>query len=314
MRTTCWARIACSPATWCWRWARPGCIPTASRWPGGCWSGLGWTCRTSSPRLGRPLGTELLTPTRIYARDCLALAAGCDVHAYAHITGGGLAANLARVLPPGADAVLDRGSWRPLAVFGLLADRGGVPSAEMEQVFNMGVGMAAVIGRAEADQALSMLAGRDVPAWVLGEIVPGTGTARLTGRHPSEGSGLAPSGPPARYATRCRSRGRPHRPRRRLRRHHRRPRHPRNALRRRGSPSASPSSLPTPSSVRSRSRSVPPLLYFSWRATFTCLALARPRPIGSTPSNMRSHSRAPAPCADDLRLYACRTARRRSTA
>lgn len=139
------------------------------------------------PEIGRPLGTELLTPTRIYARDCLALAAGCDVHAYAHITGGGLAANLARVLPPGADAVLDRGSWRPLAVFGLLADRGGVPSAEMEQVFNMGVGMAAVIGRAGADQALSMLADRDVPAWVLGEIVPGSGTARLTGRHPSEG-------------------------------------------------------------------------------------------------------------------------------
>ena len=53
------------------------------------------------PELGRPLGEELLTPTTIYARDCLALAAECDVHAFAHVTGGGLAANLARVLPPG---------------------------------------------------------------------------------------------------------------------------------------------------------------------------------------------------------------------
>ena len=124
--------------------------------------------------IGRPLGAELLTPTRIYARDCLALAAACDVHAYAHVTGGGLAANLARVLPEGADAVLDRGSWRPPAVFDLLAKRGGVPSDEMERVFNMGVGMAAVVARADADQALGALTDRGVPAWVLGEIVPGS--------------------------------------------------------------------------------------------------------------------------------------------
>ncbi len=76
--------------------------------------------------LGRPLGAELLTPTRIYARDCLALAAGLRVHAFAHVTGGGLAANQARVLPGHADAVLDRGTWTPPPVFGLLAGRGGL--------------------------------------------------------------------------------------------------------------------------------------------------------------------------------------------
>src|SRR5580700_8202971 len=79
----------------------------------------------------RLLGEELLIPTRIYARDCLALAAGADVHAFAHVTGGGLAANLARVLPPHADAVLDRGTWRPGPVFGLLARHGQVPGADM---------------------------------------------------------------------------------------------------------------------------------------------------------------------------------------
>jgi phosphoribosylformylglycinamidine cyclo-ligase len=135
------------------------------------------------PELGGSLGAELLTPTRIYARDCLALARDCDVHAYAHITGGGLAANLARVLPAGSDAVLDRGTWRPQPVFGLLADCGGVPQDEMERVFNMGVGMAAVVARADTDRALGMLASRDVPAWVLGEIVPGSGSARLAGQH-----------------------------------------------------------------------------------------------------------------------------------
>jgi phosphoribosylformylglycinamidine cyclo-ligase len=145
------------------------------------------------PELGRTLGEELLTPTRIYARDCLALAAECEVHAYAHVTGGGLAANLARVLPPGADAVLDRGTWYPPPVFGLLASRGGVARREMERVFNMGVGMTAVVARADADRALRLLAARSVPAWVLGEVVPGSagevvpgsGGARLTGQHSS---------------------------------------------------------------------------------------------------------------------------------
>ena len=135
--------------------------------------------------LGRPLGEELLTPSRIYARDCLALAASCDVHAFAHITGGGLAANLGRVLPRGADATVDRGTWRPPPVFGLLASRGRVAAAEMERVFNMGVGMVAVVGPGSADRALALLASAAVPAWVAGQVTPGTGNASLSGRHPA---------------------------------------------------------------------------------------------------------------------------------
>jgi phosphoribosylformylglycinamidine cyclo-ligase len=137
------------------------------------------------PGLGRPLGEELLTPTRIYARDCLALAGECDVHAFAHVTGGGLALNLSRVLPPHADAVLDRATWRPPPVFGLLAERGGIAGAEMERVFNMGVGMAAVVGAHDAGPALSLLASRGVPAWLAGEITEGAGVTRLLGRHPA---------------------------------------------------------------------------------------------------------------------------------
>jgi len=136
------------------------------------------------PELGRELGAELLTPTRIYARDCLALADGCEVRTFAHVTGGGLAANLARVLPPDTDAILDRASWQPAPVFGLLAERGRVPAAEMERVFNMGVGMVAIVAAADADRALRMLTERQVPAWVLGNITAGTGTAQLTGSHP----------------------------------------------------------------------------------------------------------------------------------
>ena len=134
--------------------------------------------------LGRTLGDELLEPTRIYALDCLALADACEVHAFAHITGGGLAANLSRVLPPGAGATLDRGTWRPPPVFGLLARHGGIADAEMERVFNLGIGMIAVVAPDAAGPALGLLAARGVPAWVAGQVTAGSGEAVLTGVHP----------------------------------------------------------------------------------------------------------------------------------
>ncbi len=129
------------------------------------------------PELGQTLGEELLTPTRIYAKDCLALAAASDVHAYAHITGGGFAANLARSLPSSCDAVLAR--WAPPPIFTVLESYGRVPRAEMEKTFNMGVGMAAIVGAPHTDAALRLLAERGVQTQVLGEVVPGSGTVRF---------------------------------------------------------------------------------------------------------------------------------------
>jgi phosphoribosylformylglycinamidine cyclo-ligase len=129
---------------------------------------------TVVPELGRPLGEELLTPTRIYARDCLALADAADVHAYAHITGGGLAANLARSLPPTCDAVLTRRT--PPPIFSVLQSYGRVPLAEMDKTFNQGVGMAAIVSATHADAALRLLTERGVDAWPLGEVAPGSGT------------------------------------------------------------------------------------------------------------------------------------------
>ena len=135
--------------------------------------------------LGRPLGEELLVPTRIYAKDCLQLIAETDVHAFAHITGGGLASNLARVLPAHLSARLDRGTWSPQPVFALVAERGRVSQDEMDRTFNMGVGMVAVLAAADVDRALALLTARHVPAWVLGEVVAGTGDAVLVGSHPA---------------------------------------------------------------------------------------------------------------------------------
>jgi phosphoribosylformylglycinamidine cyclo-ligase len=135
------------------------------------------------PELGRPLGEELLTPTAIYVRDCLALAAACEVHAFAHVTGGGLAANLARVLPRGTGAVVDRGTWRPPAVFGLLAGHGGIGREEMERAFNMGVGMLAVVSASDAGRGVGVLGARGVGAWLAGEVTSGAEGARLIGAY-----------------------------------------------------------------------------------------------------------------------------------
>jgi len=134
--------------------------------------------------LGMPLGAELIAPTRIYARDCLALARDCQVRAFAHVTGGGLASNLARILPPDADARLDRATWTPPPVFGVLAGHGAIAADEMERVFNMGVGMTAVLAPGDADRAIALLRERGMKAWYLGEVVAGTGRAELAGRHP----------------------------------------------------------------------------------------------------------------------------------
>ena len=124
--------------------------------------------------LGTTVGEALLTPTRIYARDCLALASAVEVHAFAHITGGGLAANLARVIPDGLTAVVDRSTWTPPAVFRWLAEQGGVAQHDMEATFNQGVGMVAVLPADAVDSALALLAERGVRAWVAGEVVPDT--------------------------------------------------------------------------------------------------------------------------------------------
>ncbi|QAY69265.1 phosphoribosylformylglycinamidine cyclo-ligase [Xylanimonas protaetiae] len=132
----------------------------------------GWELDRHVDELGRTLGEELLEPTRVYASDVLALAAddAAQVHAFTHVTGGGLAANLARVLPTGLVATVDRSSWDVPAVFGLVRTLGQVPTSDIEGTLNLGVGMVAVVGADGADAALARLASLGVPAWVLGTV------------------------------------------------------------------------------------------------------------------------------------------------
>ena len=136
---------------------------------------------TPEPLGGRTLADELLAPTRIYALDCLALAAEAGAHAFAHITGGGLAGNLVRVLPPDVDAELDRSTWAPQPIFDLIARTGDVAREQLELTFNLGVGMVAVAPADRAGDVLAHAGERGLTAWRLGELRPGTGSVRLAG-------------------------------------------------------------------------------------------------------------------------------------
>ncbi|HWB37840.1 MAG TPA: phosphoribosylformylglycinamidine cyclo-ligase [Rugosimonospora sp.] len=131
----------------------------------------------------RTLGEELLTPTRIYAKTCLDLVRECEVHAFAHVTGGGIPGNLVRVLPDHVDAIVDRATWRPQPIFDLVQTKGRIDTAEMESTFNMGVGMFAIVSADDAERTLAFLAGRRVEAWQVGEVVEGSGAVRMVGSH-----------------------------------------------------------------------------------------------------------------------------------
>jgi phosphoribosylformylglycinamidine cyclo-ligase len=122
--------------------------------------------------LGRTVGEELLEPTRIYSLDCLALAHDTDahVHAFSHITGGGVASNIARVLPDHLNLVVDRSTWRPPAIVDVIAATGPVDRLELERTFNMGIGMLALVAPEGVARTLAILEERGVPAWIVGEV------------------------------------------------------------------------------------------------------------------------------------------------
>jgi phosphoribosylformylglycinamidine cyclo-ligase len=147
----------------------------------------GWTLDRNIPDLGRTLGDELLTPTRIYARDCLALIDAVEVHAMSHITGGGLANNLARVIPDSCRVRIDRATWQPAPIFGLIKQLGEISQSDLEATFNMGVGMTAVLPPDSVDDAVRLLAERGLHAWVCGAVTAADAGAlepvRLFGQH-----------------------------------------------------------------------------------------------------------------------------------
>ena len=130
---------------------------------------------------GRTLGEELLEPTRVYAPALLALERqhGLGVRAAAHITGGGIEGNLARVLPDGLEAVIDPAAWPVPAIFSFLAETGRIAEEETRRAFNLGLGMTMVIAEGDVGRAVSALGERGLAAYLVGSIHRGDrGVAR----------------------------------------------------------------------------------------------------------------------------------------
>ena len=124
-------------------------------------------------KLGKTLGEELLTPTKIYVKPVLSLIAEIDVKGICHITGGGFYENIPRILPENVDAEIDMGSWEVPPIFKLIQQKGNITDKEMFGTFNMGVGMAVVVGEKDAERALQILKEAGEDAKIIGRIVEG---------------------------------------------------------------------------------------------------------------------------------------------
>lgn len=136
--------------------------------------GIGFTDRVDE--LGGVVGEVLLEPTRLYTTALLRLVDDLGVeavHAFSHVTGGGIAANLARVLPPGSRVELDRSTWSPPAVFRALAGLGGLELTATEGTWNLGIGMLAVVAQESASSVTHTLTAAGLPAWVAGRVTAG---------------------------------------------------------------------------------------------------------------------------------------------
>lgn len=128
----------------------------------------------TSPELGGVVGEVLLEPTRLYTSPLISLLTdaevGPTVHAFSHVTGGGIAANLARVLPQGSWVEVDRSTWNPPAVFRVLADMSGDSLESTEGTWNLGVGMFGIVRADAASAVVALLAAQGIPAWVAGMV------------------------------------------------------------------------------------------------------------------------------------------------
>ena len=135
-----------------------------------------WSWNQHIEEFGRSLGEELLEPTRIYAQTCLNLIDELNsdgefaLRGFSHITGGGLAANLARVLPQGTMATIDRSTWALPPVFSVMSEAGQVPQADLERTLNLGVGMVAVVAPESAESALTWLNANSMKSWQIGTV------------------------------------------------------------------------------------------------------------------------------------------------
>ncbi|MGB3414405.1 MAG: phosphoribosylformylglycinamidine cyclo-ligase [Microbacteriaceae bacterium] len=130
--------------------------------------------RDSLPEFGGSVGEKLLVPTRLYTKQLLEVLddakLGNGIHALSHVTGGGIAANLARVLPQGSWTEVDRSTWQPLEIFRVLAEMANIPLPELEGTWNLGIGMIAIVDAASAEAIAVKLRVMGEEVWQLGTV------------------------------------------------------------------------------------------------------------------------------------------------
>jgi phosphoribosylformylglycinamidine cyclo-ligase len=143
------------------------------------------------PELGNRIGDELLKVHVSYGpliqkllkkfnpAGGRARAGAAALRGIAHITGGGFVDNIPRVLPKNCDVIIRKGTWPVLPIFALIRARGGVPEAELYQVFNMGIGMTLIVAADRAGSMIKAIRAQGQDAWVIGEVVRGAGIARV---------------------------------------------------------------------------------------------------------------------------------------
>lgn len=134
------------------------------------------------PDPGEKLIKELLTPTTIYVKPVLRLLKDIEAHGLAHITGGGLIDNVARILPDDAAAVFDASAWDAPGIFAKMREKGNIESTEMYTVFNMGLGMVVVVAEADLDPAREVLDDICQPYDIVGTIQPGHGNVVINAK------------------------------------------------------------------------------------------------------------------------------------
>lgn len=149
-------------------------------------AGAGWDYDRHVEELGRTIGEEILTPTALYTNVCLELAE--IAHAFCHVTGGGLAVNLARVLPRGLLATVER--WSVPPIFDIVRCLGNVPVTDLEGTLNLGIGMLAVLPESRVEEALAVCSRHGINSWVAGHIAADDGGEAVRGGKGAEGGGV----------------------------------------------------------------------------------------------------------------------------
>ncbi|UMZ74538.1 phosphoribosylformylglycinamidine cyclo-ligase [Natranaerofaba carboxydovora] len=132
-----------------------------------------YSLQDTPPELDRPLGEELLEPTRIYVKEVGSLLnEDIEIKGMAHITGGGLVENISRILPEGLAAFLDESSWEEPSIFNLIQKEGNISKQEMRRTFNLGIGFVLILGAGEAKKAMDLFASSNEEANIIGKVMP----------------------------------------------------------------------------------------------------------------------------------------------